>query len=77
MGILVRQDEKRSELSDRIASELRERQKQAAAGPKPELDDQSKDASMLQNLHETRTAGVVITILVLVTIVVGIYLLAT
>lgn len=60
MGLFIRQDDKRSDLSERIAAELRERQRQAVEGPKPALDDQSKNATMLKDLHQTNLNGRVI-----------------
>lgn len=75
MALFIRQEEPGSQLKSKIAAELRARTK--VSGAAAELDDQSKNAAILKNQHQTSTLGVVITIIVLIIIGVGFYLIAT
>lgn len=51
MGILVKQNENRSQYQERLAAELRERAKQQAA--KSEPMDQTKHSNYLKNTAQT------------------------
>ncbi len=51
MGILLRQNDNRSQYQERIAAELRERAKQQAMGSEPL--DQSKDSNYVKNTSGT------------------------
>lgn len=59
MGLFLRQDDTRSELQSKLAAELQERLKQ-----KPELESKDVDPAFLENQHETRPAGMIIMVLV-------------
>lgn len=61
MGLFLRQDEQRSEVQKRVATELQERLRQ----PTP-VDTGENEPSMLENHHETRKAGMVIIVLIAV-----------
>ena len=58
MGLFLRQDEQRSEVQKRVATELQERLRQTNP-----VDTGDHDPSMLENHHETRKAGMVIMVL--------------
>lgn len=60
MGLFLRQDEQRSEVQKRVATELQERLRQ----PTP-VDAGDHDPSMLEDHHETRKAGMIIMVLLL------------
>lgn len=51
MGILLKQDDNRSQYQERIAAELRERAKQQVAGSEPL--DQTKNSNYLKDTSET------------------------
>lgn len=51
MGILIKQDDSRSQYQERIAAELRERAKRQAAGSEPL--DQTKKSNYLKDTSET------------------------
>jgi hypothetical protein len=61
MALFVRQDESRSELQDRVASDLKARLNARAMEPADE-----HEPTILEGQHQTRTIGVAITILLLV-----------
>lgn len=61
MGLFLRQDEQRSEVQKRVATELQERLRQT----KP-VETGDSEPTMLENQHTTRIAGMVIIILVAV-----------
>lgn len=58
MGLFLRQDEQRSEVQKRVATELQERLRHTTP-----VDTGDHDPSMLENHHTTRTAGMVIIVL--------------
>lgn len=64
MGLFLRQNDKRSELQSRIATELQQKLRD-----KPDIDQDEVEPRFLENQHETRTAGVVISLLILALIV--------
>lgn len=70
MGLFLRQDENRSELQSKIIADLQEkvRGNSSLEGMHTEPEPQ-----YLANQHETRLAGVIISILVIILIVVIIY----
>lgn len=70
MALFLNNKDNRSELQNRLASELNERlkQKQAAEYEKPE-------PAMLENQHTTRMAGVIIVVAVIMAIGITLYLL--
>lgn len=61
MGLFLRQDEQRTEVQKRVATELQERLRQTSIG-KP--DD--TEPTLLENQHTTRKAGMVIMVLMVV-----------
>lgn len=67
MGLFLRQNEDRSELQTRIAAELQEKLRSTSLDESDPVEPQ-----LLANQHHTRTAGVVITILTFILIVVAI-----
>jgi hypothetical protein len=65
MGLFLRQDEQRSEVQQRVATELQERMRQTS------LKDQGEiEPAFLENQHTTRKAGMIIIVLVAVLLVV-------
>lgn len=70
MALFLNNKDNRSELQNRLATELQERlrQKQALEYDKPE-------PSMLENQHHTRAAGVIIVVAALVALGLVLYLL--
>ena len=71
MGLFLRQNENRSELQTRIAAELQEKLRAT-----PQLDDPDmQNAKLLENQHETRPAGMIIGLLVVVAIVLAVFVL--
>lgn len=74
MGLFIGQNEKRSELQSKIIADLQEKIHQTS-----ELEDIDKDPpepTFLENQHETRTAGVVIGLLLVVLAVVIVFIVA-
>lgn len=67
MGLFLRQNEDRSELQTRIAAELQEKLRANSIEESDPVEPQ-----LLANQHHTRTAGVIITLLVLILIVVSV-----
>lgn len=58
MGLFLRQDDQRSDVQQRVATELQERLK------KQTLENQAEiDPAFLENQHTTRKAGMVIIVL--------------
>lgn len=57
MGLFLRQDDQRSDVQKRVATELQERLRQSS------LDQPEIDPAYLENQHTTRPAGVVIAVL--------------
>lgn len=70
MGLFVGQDQKRSELQSKVAADLRERLGSSSTEGTFINDYESKS---LENQHETRPAGVIIGVLLLIVLGVGIY----
>lgn len=71
MGLFLRQDENRSELQSKIIADLQEKARtKAATEGEP---GEPAEPTMLENQHETRTAGVVISLLVIALIIVIIF----
>lgn len=58
MGLFLRQDEQRSDVQQRVATELQERLKRTSLE-----NDTDKVPAFLENQHTTRKAGLVIMIL--------------
>ena len=58
MGLFLRQDDQRSEIQKRVATELQERLRQTT----PVETDES-EPRMLENQHTTRKAGMIIMVL--------------
>ena len=58
MGLFLRQDEQRSEIQKRVATELQERLRQTAP-----VEPNEHEPSMLENQHATRNAGMIIMVL--------------
>ncbi|NCU30304.1 hypothetical protein EOL73_00555 [Candidatus Saccharibacteria bacterium] len=67
MGLFLRQTEDRSELQTKIATELQEKLRASSIEESDPVEPQ-----LLANQHNTRTAGVIITFLVFILIVVAI-----
>lgn len=59
MGLFLRQDEQRSEVQRRVATELQERLRAA------EAEKGEHEPAFMENQHQTRLAGVVIGLLIL------------
>lgn len=72
MGLFVQQDGPRSELQSRVAAELQQKLKQTS----DETEHNTPESRLLENQHQTRPAGVVIALLVIVGIGLAIWLLA-
>ncbi len=67
MGLFLRQNDNRSELQTRIAAELHEKLRSTS------VEDSDPPApQLLANQHQTRIAGVIITILIFILVVVSI-----
>lgn len=58
MGLFLRQEDNRTELQTRIASELREK-----LAKQPAIDHEQPDPAFLDNQHQTRPAGMIIMVL--------------
>lgn len=71
MGLFITgRNEERSELQSKIIADLREKARQSSLD---EGDKTYDDARLLENQHETRTAGVVIGLLLVVLVVVIVF----
>lgn len=68
MGLFLRQDQGRSELQSKVIADLQERMYSSSA---IEGDAKLEDSKYMENQHETRPAGVVIAVLVLILIAVA------
>lgn len=73
MGLFIGQNEKRSELQSKIIADL---QQKAQATSSDEGDYKEPESRYLENQHETRTAGVVIGLLLFVLAVVIVFIVA-
>lgn len=60
MGLYLRNDDQRSQVQERVASELQERLKASAL-----KTGDDHESTMLENQHTTRPAGVIIGILII------------
>ncbi len=72
MGLFIRQDENRSELQSKIATELREKTRVSA-----EQLGRDVDPRFLENQHETRPLGFVIGLLLVVIAIAVVVYVAT
>lgn len=70
MGLFLRSDENRSQLQSKIIADLHEKVRSTSS---PEGQADFEDAKILENQHQTRTAGVVIALLVLALVAVAIF----
>lgn len=70
MGLFLRQDDTRSQLQSKVAADLQERLKERAA-----IEESAHEPAMLENQHETRTAGLVMLILGAILLLAGIFYL--
>lgn len=78
MGLFIGQNEKRSELQSKIIAELQQKSRQTSSNEDDGNDtvDTTSDPTFLENQHETRTAGVLITLLVFIFVVVVVFIVA-
>lgn len=67
MAIFIKQQDQRSQLQEKIAAELQEKLKTTGGLQDPDALDPEK-TTVMQNQHKTRSAGIVIVILLLVAI---------
>lgn len=58
MGLFLRQDDQRSEVQKRVATELQERLRQTTP-----VETGESEPTMLENQHTTRKAGMIIMVL--------------
>ena len=72
MGLFLRQDEQRSQLQSKVATELQEKMRRA------QLEDLPTDTPprLLENQHQTRPAGIIIGILLIFLVVGTVWFLA-
>jgi F0F1-type ATP synthase assembly protein I len=70
MALFLRQDEQRSEVQTRVATELQARLKQKAA-----FTDENEETTLTSGQHKTRLAGMIIIGLIVV-IVIAVIVLA-
>lgn len=61
MGLFLRQDEQRSEVQKRVATELQERLRNTSP-----IETGESQPTMLENQHTTRNAGMIIIVLFMV-----------
>lgn len=71
MGLFIGQNEKRSELQSKIIADLQEK---VRATSNLEGEGKEPEPTFLENQHETRTAGVVIGLLLVVLAVVIVFI---
>ena len=64
MALFLRQDEQRSELQNRVATELQERLKH-----KTEIEHKTVDPAFLEGQHTTRKAGMIIIVLIVILVI--------
>lgn len=64
MGLFLRQDEQRTEVQKRVATELQERLRQTSV-----QDPKDLESTFLENQHTTRNAGMVVIVLVVALVV--------
>ena len=69
MGLLVQQNDSRSELQTRVSAELQEKLRTT-----PQLDDADKQQQkILEDQHETRPAGIIIGLLIIAAAVLALF----
>ena len=73
MGLFIGQDEKRSELQSKVIADLQQKIRQTSSF---EGEPQDTDPRFLENQHETRTAGFIIGLLIIVLVVVIVFIVA-
>ena len=78
MGLFIGQSGKRSELQSKIIAELQQKARQTSndGGDASEIVDTPAESTLLENQHETRAAGVIISLLVVVLIIVVAFIVA-
>lgn len=64
MGLFLRQDEQRSDVQKRVATELQERLRNTSLP-----DNSTVDPAFTENQHTTRKAGMVIMVLLLLLVI--------
>jgi cell division protein FtsX len=64
MGLFLRQDEQRSEVQTKVATELQERLRAKAS-----IEQREVEPGLLENQHQTRKAGMVIIVLIVILMV--------
>jgi len=74
MGLFVRQDESRSELQSKIVADLQQKLHQTA---QIEGDPSQPEPKFLENQHETRPAGIIIGLLIVVFVGLVVYMITT
>lgn len=76
MGLFIGQNEKRSELQSKIIAELQEKARATSKleGEIGDISGKEPESTLLENQHETRTAGVVIGLLIIVLAVVILFI---
>ncbi|HEX4662117.1 MAG TPA: hypothetical protein VH144_00720 [Candidatus Saccharimonadales bacterium] len=72
MALFIRQDEQRSQLRAKVTADLQDRMKKTSS---IEPTDVSKDATILQNQHQTKGRGIIIAIIVVIIIIAALWLL--
>lgn len=70
MALFLKQDEQRSQLQTKISADLKERLKDRQS-----ITQNEQDPAILDNQHQTRGAGVLIAVLVLILLIVTLFLL--
>ena len=73
MALYIKQDVQRSELQSKIISDLQEKARTTTTDDGDKIYD---DSPFLKNQHETRSAGVIIALLIMALIVVVIFVVA-
>ena len=61
MGLYLKKEDQRSQVQERVAAELQERLRTKAS-----IEGKDHEPTILENQHETRKAGVVIAVLVVI-----------
>lgn len=73
MGLFIGQNEKRSELQSKIIADLQEKVRSTSV---LEGEPEPVESTLLENQHETRSAGVVIAVLVTILVAVIVFMVA-
>ncbi len=66
MALFVKRDEQRSQLQERLATELQQKLKRQG------IEAEETDPAILDDAHETRPAGIIITILLVLLIILAV-----